>query len=172
MYNAKKTMCLAFDRTKDLSGDYNDCIPILLNGSMLEWVKCVKHLGNYISYDLSEEEKIRHKKGDFIQRVNVLLKGYRDANQNLKCICLIHSVVITWSFSNSKTDQRATAWNGGVRKIWRLPFESHRNILCGLNNGEHIWDCIFKRCCGMSESNNKNKTFEYLSNCATKIAEQ
>ncbi len=57
-YNAKKSMCLAFY--------YNDSIPIFLNGSKLQWVKCVKHLGNYISYDFSEEEEIRHKKGDFI----------------------------------------------------------------------------------------------------------
>ncbi len=55
-------MCLAFDRTKDLSGDYNDSISIFLNGSKLQCVKCVKRLGNYISYDLSEEEAIRHKK--------------------------------------------------------------------------------------------------------------
>ncbi len=53
-YNAKTSMCRAFDRTKDLSGDYNDSIPILLNGSKLQWVKCVKHLGNYISKDLLE----------------------------------------------------------------------------------------------------------------------
>ncbi len=74
-YNAKMSMFLAFDRTKDLSGDYNDSIPIFLNGSKLQWVKCVTHLGNYISYDLSEEEEIRHKKGDFILRVNGLLIG-------------------------------------------------------------------------------------------------
>ncbi len=55
-YNAKMFICLAFDRTKDLSGDYNDSIPIFLNGSKLQGVKCFKHLGNYISYDLSEEE--------------------------------------------------------------------------------------------------------------------
>ncbi len=51
-----------------------------------------------------------------------------------------------------------------LRKIWHLPFECHRNILCGLNNGEHIWDCICKRFCGMCESmtNSKNKKLEYL----------
>ncbi len=83
-----------FDRTKDLSGDYNDSIPIFLNGSKLQWVKCVNHLGNYMSYDLSEEEEIRHKKGDFIWLLNGLLIGYRMYIQKLKCTCLIHIVVI------------------------------------------------------------------------------
>ncbi len=143
-------MCLAFDRTKDLSGDYNDSIPIFLNGSKLKWVICAKHLGNYISYDLSEEEEIRHKKGDFIWWVNRLLIGYRDAHPEVKmyllnsyCCHLYESQA--WSFSDSKTDQMVTAWNS--QKNMALPFESHRNILCGLNNGEHIWDCIFKRFC-------------------------
>ncbi len=77
-------MCLAFDRTKDLSGDYNDSIPIFLNGSKLQWVKCVKHLENYISYDLSEQDEIRHKKGYFIWRVNGILIGYRDAHPEVK----------------------------------------------------------------------------------------
>ncbi len=88
-YNAKKFMCLAFHRTKDLSGDYNDSIPIFLNGSKLQWVKCVKrHLGNYTSYYLSEEEEIRHKKADFIWPVNGLLIGYRDAYPLVKMYLL------------------------------------------------------------------------------------
>ncbi len=147
----------------------NGILPIFLNGSKMQWVKCVKHLGNYISYDLSEEEEIKHKKCDFIWWVNGLLVGCRDAHPEVKmyllklyCCHLYGSQA--WSFSNSKTDQMATAWNRGVRKRWRLPFESHRNILCGLNNGEHIWDCMFKRCCGMCESmtNSKNNKLEYL----------
>ncbi len=93
IYNAKKSMCLAFDRTKYLSGEYNDSIPIFLNGNKLQWVKCVEHLGNYISYDLSEEE-IRHKKGDFMWQVNGLLIRYRDVHPEVKCICLIYIVVI------------------------------------------------------------------------------
>ncbi len=81
-------MCLAFDRTKDLSGDYNDVIPIFQNGSKLHWVKCVKYLGKYVSYDLLEEEEIRHKKGDFIWRVNGLLIGYRDAHPEVNMYLL------------------------------------------------------------------------------------
>ncbi len=135
----------------------------------MQWVKCVKHLGNYISYDLSEEEEIRDKKGDFIWCVNGLLIGYNDAHPEVK-MYLLNSYCChlygsqSWSFSDSKTDQMSTEWNRGVKTIWGLHFESHRNILCGFNNGKHIWDCIFKRFCGMCESmtNSKNKKIEYL----------
>ncbi len=102
--------------------------------------------------------------------------------QKLKCTSLIHIVVIFMDhrLGLSQTEKQ-TKWlqHGirGVRKIWCLPFESHRNILCGLKNGEHIWDCIFKIFCGMFESmtNCKNKKLEYLvklgnQDCRTIIA--
>ncbi len=143
---------------------------VIINESKLQWVKCVKHLGNDISYDLSEEEEIRHKKSDFIWQVNGLLIGYCDAHPEVKIMYLLNSYCCqfyrsqAWSFSDSKTDQMATAWNRGFRNIWRLSFESHKNVLCGLNNGEHIWDCIFKRLWGMCESmtNSRNKKLDYL----------
>ncbi len=56
------SMCLAFDRTKYLCGDYNYSIPIFLNGSKLQWVKCGKHLGNYISYDCQKRKKLDIRK--------------------------------------------------------------------------------------------------------------
>ncbi len=72
----------------------------------MQWVKCVKHLGNYISY-LSEEEEI---KGGFIWRVNGLLIGYRDAHPEVKMYflnsyCCHPYGSQAWSFSDSKTDQ-------------------------------------------------------------------
>ncbi len=117
-YNAKKCMCLAFDRTKYLNGDNNDSILIFLNGSKLQWVQCVKHLGNYILYDLSEEEENRYKKGAFIWQVNGLLIEYRDTHPHVKmyllkpyCCHLYGSQA--WSFSDRKTDRMGTEWNIG-----------------------------------------------------------
>ncbi len=40
---------------------------------------CIKYLANYIKYDFSESEDIRHKKAIFIWRDNALLSvKYRD----------------------------------------------------------------------------------------------
>ncbi len=107
---------------------------------------------------LNAFSEIRHKKGDFIWRVNGFLIRYRDAHPEVK-MYLLNSYCCHlygsqgWSFSDSKTDQMATAWKREVR-----------NILCGFNNGEHIWDYIFKRFCGICESmaNSKNMKLEYL----------
>ena len=156
-YNAKKSMCMVFNRYRDLCDEFNDRIPVTLNGSRMMWVNCVKHLGNYIRFDLSECEEIRHKKADFVWRVNGLLMTYRDAHPKVKmyllsshCCHLYGSQA--WALKDRNIEFIATAWNRGVRRIWSLPFQAHRKLLCGLNDGCHIWDCVYKRICGAYET--------------------
>ncbi len=60
-YNEKKSICISFDRAKDKNSYFNDNVYITLNGSWMKWAYSVKDLGNYITYDLSESEVIRHK---------------------------------------------------------------------------------------------------------------
>ncbi len=88
-YNTKKSMCMVYDQFVDRSVQLNDIINIMLNGSRLIWSNCVKRLGNYIKYDLSEYKEIRHKKADFIWRVNVLCIKYQDAVQEVKMHLLL-----------------------------------------------------------------------------------
>ncbi len=38
-----------------------------------------------------------------------------------------------------------TAWNGAVRKIWNLPYDSHKILICALNNGSNALDFIYRR---------------------------
>ncbi len=57
-----------------------------------------------------------------------------------------------------------TAWNKAVRRIWCLPYQAHRRVLCQLNNGKHAWDLVFKRFCKMHEcmKNSKNEKLSFL----------
>ncbi len=74
-YNAKKSMWLVYDQFIDRSVQLNDSVNIMLNQNRLTWFNCVKHLGNYIKYDLSEYEEIMHKNADIIWRVNGVLSN-------------------------------------------------------------------------------------------------
>ena len=40
-------------------------LEIVLGESRLKWVSCVKHLGNYLECNLSEETEIRGKRRDW-----------------------------------------------------------------------------------------------------------
>ena len=77
-YNAKKTICIAFSRVKDMNLSLNETNRLMLDGTLLEWKSWIKDLGNYVSFDLSEKLEMRKKRVDFISRVNGLLTQYTD----------------------------------------------------------------------------------------------
>ncbi len=87
-YNAKKSFCIALSRAVDLSNCLNENNRFYLNGSIIEWKKSVKDLGNHVNYNLSESEEIRHKSGEFIGRVNGLLVQYGDAQPEVQMYLL------------------------------------------------------------------------------------
>ncbi len=64
-----------------------------------------------------------------------------------------------WCFADKNVGNITTAWNKAVRNIWKLTYDSHRVLLCGLNNGQHIWDYIFKRFCKMYDCMSKSTNF-------------
>ncbi len=68
----------------DLSNGLNENNRIYFNGSRLEWKKSVKDLGKYVIYNMSESEEIRHKRGEFIGKVNGLLVQYGDAHPEVQ----------------------------------------------------------------------------------------
>ncbi len=57
-----------------------------------------------------------------------------------------------------------TTWNKAIRRIWNLPTHSHRVLLCGLNEGNHVYDYVFKRFIKMYNSMKcKNTKMVYLT---------
>ena len=50
-----------------------------------------------------------------------------------------------WQFTDRNVYKMVNAWNRAIRKIWKLPNHSHRVLLCGLNEGKHIYDHMFTR---------------------------
>ncbi len=121
---------------------------ITLEGKVLEWTTSIKHVGNYIRNDLSESDQIRHKQGDFIGGFNGLLSRYHDATPevlmqltSLYCTHLYGSHA--WKFNDTNVHRMFTTWNKGIRRIWNLPTHSHSVLLCGLNDGNHVYDYVF-----------------------------
>ncbi len=102
--------------------------------------KLVKDLGNYIADDLSESEEIRHKRPNFTWRANGILVKYQDDVPEVK-MYLLNSYYChlygsqAWCFTGKNVGNITTAWNKAIRKIWKLPYDSHRVLLCVLNNG-------------------------------------
>ena len=54
-----------------------------LGGKELSWVKRVKHLGNYLSQDLSSQYEIQMKHSDLVGRVNAIIANLGNAPGNV-----------------------------------------------------------------------------------------
>ncbi len=118
---------------------------IRLEGNVLERTTSIRHVGHYIRKDLSGSDEIRHKQCDFIGGFNGLLSRYHDVKPevlmqltNSFCTHLYGSQV--WQCNDTNVYRMFTTWNKAIRRIWNLPTHSHRVLLCGLNEGNHVYD--------------------------------
>ena len=154
-YNPTKTVCVLFSRGNNM---YEPAV--YLSGSRLSWVKEVKHLGNYLNSNLTEDKDVRIKKGDLIQRVNSVLVslGCSDVNILRKIFntqCAHFYGTEAWNFSDRSVPSFQSAWNRCVRRLLRLPYKTHRRFLPQLIGGPTALDSIYSRFVKMT---NKMKT--------------
>lgn len=77
-FNPTKSECIKFGR------DTETQLEIELDGEKLNWKKYVKHLGNYLNYNLDGEQEIQHKRSDLFGRMNTLEAYLRDAPDRVK----------------------------------------------------------------------------------------
>ena len=64
-FNPKKTICIKFSKYDTIAN-----VDLYLSGQKLLWVSNVKHLGNWVSHNLSEESEINRKCGIIYGAVN------------------------------------------------------------------------------------------------------
>lgn len=128
-FNSSKSMCIRFG--KRLASHY----PTMRIGiDDIAWQPHIKHLGNYLQYDLSEEKDVGVKKRDLFSRVNTMLVILPDAPENVllpifqsKC-CHFYGTQ-AWCLRDKYVPAFFTAWNRSVRKILGLHPATHCRFL-------------------------------------------
>ena len=143
-FNPLKSVCILFSR-----GKYNmDTVPqIKLEGEILSWKQYVKHLGNYISHDLSETKDIAMKRSDIFGRVNTVIGNLTGVSPNIvskvftaKC-CHFYGTQI-WDFTQGSLRDFTVAWNRCVRRLLCLPNKTHCRFLVYLIDSQDPHDRI------------------------------
>ncbi len=131
-YNLTKTVCVVFGRQK-----VEVKTSVKLCGAILKWVDKVKHLGNYLQYNLCNAKKVTMKKSDLIQRVNTLLVTPRQSTDTIiskvftsKCVHFYGAQA--WNFKDKAFVDFQRAWNRCVRRLLKLPYETHKIYLSSL----------------------------------------
>ena len=128
-HNAVKTQCIHFSKERD-PGSY----VVYLDGKQLEWVKEVKHLGHFVSFNLSESKELGRAIGDLIYHVNALRANFKGISFDvLKHLFNAHCTSFygsqSWNLAQPCVRSIYTKFNRGVRILFNLPFRTHRNIL-------------------------------------------
>ena len=129
LWNCKKTVCMRIG-----GGGIPPEKPLTLNGNVLSWSSSVKHLGNMINHDLKDTVDINYKRGVFIGQVNKLNVKFSSVHSSLRgrlfqnFCCSWHGCQ-TWDLVGKSAKCMQTEWNKAVRRVLKLPYDTHRNLL-------------------------------------------
>ena len=148
-YNPSKSVSMIFTKQKLLIKPV-----VALFGKPLSWVTHVKHLGNFISGDLSESKEVQFKRGDLVGRVNTLLANCGDAPDRVliklfstQCSHFYGST--TWNLADKNVKFFHTMWNRCMRRLLVLPNQTHRRFLphaSGIRTSEEKIFTTFVKC--------------------------
>ena len=128
-YNPTKTVCIAFCRKK-IQPDQH----ITLNGSKLTWCDKVKYHGIWLTQNLDDSADIIAKKGQFYGSVNSMCGSFNhlpcdNLSELFDTFCTSYYGSQCWSIRNTELTKLYGAYNNSVRRIWNLPFNSHKYII-------------------------------------------
>ena len=120
-------------------------------------IKCqgqVKHLGQFISYNLHELKEMEYKRSDLFRRFNHAMLNFKGISSDVKmrifnsfCVHLYGSA--SWILDDSSLNKYITAWNICVRKLWNLDPKTHRILLPIIANTRPIQAVIGSRFMGL-----------------------
>ncbi len=166
-YNERKSMTMCFTRQHEMP---EFCVKI--NGEELQCVSKFKHVGIYVTHNLSTENEMKMKRCDFICRVNHVLSQYSKMPSEAKCrlinsSCCHYYGCETWNFSENCFNNILTSWNIAIRQAWRLPYRTHSKylpVLAGFSAKDIIYQKFLTLYNNMYFS--KNGTVQYIAkNC-------
>ena len=145
-FNPTKSVCVPFNRSSKIS----NMPTITLCDTVLKWEDKVKHLGNYIMYNLSEASEINVKKGDLVGRVNVAivnLSGMSDEvlMQVFNSKCCHYYGSAAWNLTDKHVSQFYAMYNKCVRRLLQLPYKTHTRYLTAFTQRKCIQDQIADR---------------------------
>ena len=172
MYNSSKSVCMLFNKKCDPS----NMSKVTLEGNALEWVTVVKHLGNYLKHNLSEDKEIQIKRGDLVGRVNVILSNLQGApDEVISSIfasqCHLYGCQ-TWRFRDSSVNDIHTMWNRSVRRLLNLPQQTHTRYLPHLLGVPHSKVQVFRMFAKMMKTmlNSDNRIVCYVARAGVQNA--
>ena len=134
--------CMSFNATKSVSlhiGKRKLCADLhfSINGSKIEFVSSVTHLGHIIEDNLEDKSDISSKRNSLCAKVNNVLCyfGNRDSAVKLKLLqyyCSDFYGSVLWDLCHPFIENICVAWRKGLRRAAGLPYNTHSAFLAPL----------------------------------------
>lgn len=131
-FNANKTKCILFTPPGKRAATVRP--DLYIDNRLIEYVSEWPHLGNIISVTQTDSACILHRRNQFIGQINDVLCIFNKVNVVLKldllqkyCLSLYGSVL--WDLNDPQILRVCTAWRAAIRRILRLPLQSHSIVV-------------------------------------------
>ena len=146
VFNAAKTQLICFRQR------YTNTFPTetIFNGSTLRFVEEVSHLGHILAYNLDDKQDIIRAIKELNRKANSVLCKFSSLDPFVKCF-LIKSYCLSlygsplWSLSSPSLRSIEVALNKLLRKVWNLPYNSHRSIVHCTSHIPTVSHLVFNR---------------------------
>ena len=109
-----------------------------------------KYLGVWIRNDFNDIDELQSKRGSFFSSVNNLRAHFKGLpreilNKLFSHFCTSFYGCQTWNLRHERMKYITTAYNRGLRSVWKLPYNSHTNIVLCVSQCRPISMQIEKR---------------------------
>ena len=139
-YNPIKSKCVLFTKRKKSPPS------LTLNGIALQWTDNIKHLGNILTWNLSEKKDVQTKRGELAGKTNSIIGNLNNLSRKIlstvfRSQCCHYYGCQTWQLSQALQDY-SKMWNRCVRRVLNLPNTTHCKLLPQLSEISYPHDQI------------------------------
>ena len=168
-FNQVKTKCIKFSM---LAHNVDSLKCISMYDTDIPWELTVNHLGNTLRNDLRDIDDVNIKIGQFYSQFNKLVANFSSCNRHVLSklfytYCNSFYGSQAWDLSKPCVVMLYTAWNKAVRRLLRLPFKTHCNLLGPILGIPHIKEQVAHRFLKMYNSMLTSEN-SYVRNMATR----
>ena len=125
-FNPQKTKHMYIGNTKQ-------CSRLYLDGKPIDLVDHFEHLGNIIEFNRNGND-VNNSVRKFQTDVNMIMAQFGNVFPEtryklFKMYCMSLYGCQLWDFSSKEVNSFYTAWRKAVRFVWKIPYNSHCNLL-------------------------------------------
>ena len=150
IFNASKSQILHFSKNEDSENRRPQLR--MNNGQLIPYVEKCIHLGNILSSTSREQAMITSSITDLNIKTNNLLSEF-SFNESTTLSRLFSSYCMNvygsslWRYNNLRNIECfCISWRKAIRKLWKIPYRTHNDLVYLINKCDPIVSILEKRC--------------------------